>query len=385
MLILGGTFLALTFNIIDMLIVLLIIIATYYLVRSTAYYEESNVTVFIFGLTLGKASKLLIPLKVDGDCKIKIFITGFILLLSLSFWRRLDSSWNYYNGPRWMGLWDNPNTYGILMSTGITLAIGLIIKMVSGGWRGTIYFKSFLVILLIATVMMSGGLIFSYSRGAWLGAVISLLYLAKAYGKFKWRYVLSGAFAMAVMTWSFWNATLDSAPWYIKRLDLSRPSAQHRVAAWKAGFEIMRDHPFGVGWDNAIKIYQEEYSPPQDGAEAIATNDYLMLGIQLGIPALLCFLAYVALCFGAQNWWRKRPSPTGDSNLEASDPKLKTQDSEFKIKVACRAATLSLLVAFWFDDGLFNLPTAAIFWILLELGAYDRRTKIQSSPIPNAA
>jgi hypothetical protein len=32
---------------------------------------------------------------------------------------------------------------------------------------------------------------------------------------------------------------------------------------------------------------------------------------------------------------------------------------------------LVLLVAFWFDGGLFELATAAPFWILLELGASD--------------
>jgi hypothetical protein len=34
-----------------------------------------------------------------------------------------------------------------------------------------------------------------------------------------------------------------------------------------------------------------------------------------------------------------------------------------------------LLVAFWFDGGLFNLPTAAVFWILLELGAEVRTSR----------
>jgi hypothetical protein len=30
---------------------------------------------------------------------------------------------------------------------------------------------------------------------------------------------------------------------------------------------------------------------------------------------------------------------------------------------------LVFVVAFWFDGGLFKLPTAALFWVLLELGA----------------
>jgi hypothetical protein len=33
-----------------------------------------------------------------------------------------------------------------------------------------------------------------------------------------------------------------------------------------------------------------------------------------------------------------------------------------------------MLVGFWFDGGLFNLPTAAMFWILLELGSKATQT-----------
>lgn len=44
-------------------------------------------------------------------------------------------------------------------------------------------------------------------------------------------------------------------------------------------------------------------------------------------------------------------------------------DEKRKNRVACRAGALVLIVAFWFDGGLFKLPTAALFWMLLELGA----------------
>jgi hypothetical protein len=43
--------------------------------------------------------------------------------------------------------------------------------------------------------------------------------------------------------------------------------------------------------------------------------------------------------------------------------------SEIGNKMACRAGALAMLVAFWFNGGLFKLATAAVFWILLELGS----------------
>jgi O-antigen ligase len=205
------------------------------------------------------------------------------------------------------------------------------------------------VVLLIAAFMMSVGLIFSYSRGAWLGTVVSLLYLAKFYEKFKWRplrvFLLFAFCFLLFGVWFFWNATPDTASWYVKRMDLGRPSAQHRVAAWRGALQIMQRHPLGVGWGNGIAIYKEQYAPP-DGARALNTNDYFLLGTQLGLPGLLCFMAYVALCFR----------------------KLGNRKSEIGNEMACRAGALAMLVALWFDGALFDLPTASVFWILLELG-----------------
>jgi hypothetical protein len=50
-----------------------------------------------------------------------------------------------------------------------------------------------------------------------------------------------------------------------------------------------------------------------------------------------------------------------------------------------------LLVAFWFDGGLFDLPTAAMFWILLELGTESQmrpallRSKAAAPALPAKA
>lgn len=238
-----------------------------------------------------------------------------------------------------------------------------------------------MAILLVAIFMTSVGLVMSYSRGAWVGAAVGLLYLAKSYGKFKWRWGLPPALVALAVICFFWHNTSDNAQWYLKRLDLSRASAQHRVAAWKAGFAMLRDRPFGVGWNTTEKIYRKNYSPPEGGASAIVTNDYLMLGTQLGLPGLICFVAYVALCFRNRplNWLLpKRPSsglrppspvPTSEGQSAGSGEGIITSPvtCHLSLQTACRAGALALLVAFWFDGGLFKLATASVFWILLEL------------------
>jgi hypothetical protein len=364
------------------------------------------------------------------------FLFGLVLLLTFASWWHLDMPDNFYQGPRWMGLWNNPNDYGLLMAAGLILAIGLLApkrrkrhkgngesedgkwKMEDGDgqesevriqgsesrsqngkriqaesadgqdWRRffsvfhprksaksadkssikELWSLSFRVVLMLAAFMMGTGLLFSYSRGAWIGMAIGLLYLAKAYGKFKWRWVLPPILIAAATIWLFWN-TPRTAPWYFQRLDMSRGSVQHRVAAWKAGFEIMWDHPFGVGWNKTVETYQHNYSPPEDGAAAITTNDYLMLGTQLGWPGLLCFLFYAVLCFrkvGQASCLSSGVHQRKYESLASASPTLVGETPT--LLYVCRAGALAMLVAFWFDGGLFKLATASVFWILLELG-----------------
>jgi hypothetical protein len=45
------------------------------------------------------------------------------------------------------------------------------------------------------------------------------------------------------------------------------------------------------------------------------------------------------------------------------------------LSATCSAGAIVLLVGFLFDGGLFKLPTAATFWILLELGSVELHTK----------
>ena len=199
-----------------------------------------------------------------------------------------------------------------------------------------------------------------------MGTVVGLLYLAKVYGEFKLRslkLILFSVFCFLIIgAWFFWN-TPRTASWYLQRLDLSRGSVQHRIAAWEAGLKMMRDHPFGVGWNNVVETYQKHYSPPEGGAMAITTNDYLMLGAQLGWPGLLCFVAYVGLSLGRRTRVERRELEKVTSSVT----------SHWSYCVACRAGTLAMLVAFWFDGGLFKLATASVFWVLLELGREDLR------------
>jgi hypothetical protein len=393
-----------TFELGDLPLVGLFFLAMLAYPSSPAFaWREPEVFTLLAGAIVGRGARLLLQkgigrshtMTISRTCsevdlkgtQLANFLYLFLgLLLFSSCWQFKIS--NYYHGARWMGLWDNPNIYGMLMSAGLVLAVGLVAadrkKMEDGGWRMAKTGCQKIVIgssrrllrmfLLVAAGMTGLGLVCSYSRGAWLGTTVGLLYLARAYGKFKWRWMLPGIIVVVAVVWFFWNATPDTAPWYMKRLDLGRPSAQHRVAAWYGALRMMRDHPFGVGWNNAVTVYEKCYSPPDGGAAAITTNDYLMLGTQLGVPGLVCFVAYLGLAFRRNHLHVAVKSGTSGGipgELAGETPAL---------RCACRAGALAMLVAFWFDGGLFELATAAVFWILLELGTSDTASVPNSIP-----
>jgi len=359
-----GSFIFLTFSRNDLpLIGLLLIAIATYLIGYTTSQPATDIIILFFGVTLGKAAVIVFKSSKRRTEKgtifeIQNFLVALVLLLAFSSWWHLGTAQISYHGPRWMGLWDNPNIYGMLMGAGGMLAIGLLsgIKKDEGRIKKSIRDArnlSLRIVLFIAVFMMGTGLIFSYSRGAWVGTAVGLLYLAKTHGKLKWRFVFLGMFVVAVVVCFFWHRTSNTDAWYLKRLDLSRPSAQHRVSAWRGALQMMRDHPFGVGWNKAVGVYDKDYSPPEGGAAAITMNSYLMLGTELGLPGLFCFVAYI---------WLKFRSRITDSS-----------------QIGSRAGALALLVAFWFDGGLFTLATASVFWVLLELGTSDLAS-VSTSP-----
>ncbi|CAM6004942.1 unnamed protein product [Sphagnum balticum] len=391
-----SSFIFLTFGRRDLpLIGLLLIAIAMYFISYTASAPAADAIILLAGVTLGKAARFFVGdevtslisksknekwetrNKLETPYVVSYFLFGNVILLAFSAWWHLDIAGTYH-GPRSMGLWDNPNIYGMLMGAGVTLAIGLFVEnrrrrgdeshfekqKVECGKRQVVRVSSrcpLPIILFIAAGMMAVGLFFSYSRGAWVGTVIGLLYLAWSYGKLKWRYVIIGAGLVALGVVLFWGHTADNAPWYLKRLDLSRPSAQHRVSAWRGAFQMMRDHPFGVGWNKAVETYDRNYSPPEGGAAALTMNSYLMVGTELALPGLICFVAYVWLSFCGRARHSVRASAMEVSGAQGATRPI--------VQTVCRAGALVLVVAFWFDGGLFDLPTASVFWILLELGS----------------
>lgn len=329
-----------------------------------------------------------------------------IFLLALSaLWHPERGLEFFYRGQqRWTGPWDNPNLFGLLMGTGLVLAVGMVVLgvgcLVSGEGRdhrtsnvqrSTFKFARWVLLVVgLGAVLLCGiGLVKSYSRGAWLGTAVGLALLSfqvircqESGGvtclvaiwvrrNFLWLSIL----AVALFVIGFWQLRHTELP-LLRRVfsvgNVNDFSWRNRVAAWQGAGHMMWDKPLvGFGWSKAEKIYGNEYRAARlEESAAIQMNDYLMIGISAGVPALICLLIYIlpTLCRVAHAANR---SPFNQ---------LSIFDQQHSITVGSGAVVL--LVGFWFDGGLFKLATGVGFWVLLELarvtGSIDKHITVAS-------
>jgi hypothetical protein len=320
------------------------------------------------------------------------------MLVIACFWKSaIGPNVSYKQNARWEGPWDSPNLYGALMGVGLVLAEGLAVEESKrngspalAGIRRTLGGRLALtMLLLLAGGSMAVGLWKSYSRGGWLAFSLSAIYLVVHWRKQTTHHVelttghyplittqrllptrnCSFAFALcaflALMFWQYQHTDSVFAHRAISASNQNDFSWRNRVAAWEGGLQMIAEKPWlGLGWNQPEPFYGHYYSPSRlDETMAIQLNDYLMLGASVGIPALFCFGMYLCLSFAE------------DSRFKVQSSKFKVEDADAGeldwLKAVCRAGALVLAVGFWFDGGLFKLPTAATFWILLELGRVD--------------
>jgi len=302
-----------------------------------------------------------------------------ILLALASIWEtNAGRGFGYDGNARCSGPWDNPNIFGLLMGTGIALAVGLLLQSpISKTKTQKVGVGKYTVVILclLAGILMARGLLHSYSRGAWVATVCGLGYLTWRSGQAliskrqmhscisqlnrNWLLfsIILASFFLLVF-WHFRQTNWHPARRALSIVNTTDFSWRNRIVAWEGNLQIMVEHPWlGTGWNQPESLYEHYYLPLKlNESAAIEMNDYLILGATLGIPALCCFVIYLWLSLGKSFEFRYQNSELALDWLQ----------------IICHAGAIVLLVGFWFDGGLFKLPTASTFWILLELGSCEK-------------
>ena len=364
---------------------------TYLMAYSTAS-QSTKALMLIAGAALGQGVAVLRMFPRRCDVLLRLLIVGILSILSgVSILGSHNTSGSEYHGQiRWSWPWDNPNIYGLLMGVGIMLALGGIVwdlirqtRIPSQG-RGSMFALRYVVVILcsVTAFLIGNALLRSYSRGAWLATLCGTFYLARrAVKELKFhtsnriRYLCNHT-ALVIMVivslvvlefWHFRQAASRPLRRAISVGNVNDFSWRNRIAAWQGALRITAEYPFlGAGWNNPEVLYEQYYLPIRlEDGNAIQMNDYLILGATLGIPALFCFVMYVWLGLFETDEITFLKDQLRCSSPESEDVNLREVNW---LRVTCRAGALVLAIGFWFDGGLFKLPTAIMFWTLIEFG-----------------
>ena len=148
------------------------------------------------------------------------------------------------------------------------------------------------LVLLLGIFLSSLSVLFSFSRGAFVGFSTMVLYMwAKESKKLRAGLIIAGVVGLffAIMPPSYWQR-IESVKGYA-----TEGSSQGRLDAWKGGIQMMIDSPiFGCGIGNFSRTYGEHYNTINARWTA-AHSLYIEFIGQLGVPGLLFILGYIVL------------------------------------------------------------------------------------------
>lgn len=360
------------------LFVLLGLIGLHYALRYDAFSHNSDVLVLVGGIWLGSLWHILLPSMPRRAWLLWFWLVAAgMALVSLPDWP-LFQVFHYRGERRATGLWNNPNTFGLLAACLAAACLAWLLKLAP--WRQQpdplsapnrdlqtrrLDRRAWLLLLPLVAALI--GLVRSYSRGAWLGLLLALIWCgwwqfgpalrhlrhqARAGVRTARRrqsilrllavtLVCGGLLALCGFK-DFQNPLLRRLGTVTNRTDRSW---RNRVDAWIGATRMVAERPLtGWGLGRVEEVFQQQFKPPYlKESGAIQLNDYLTLAAGLGLPALGAFLLLIG-------------------------PRLRTAHRERNPNVA---PLLVLLVGGWFDGVLFRLALAIPFWTLLLAGTRD--------------
>ncbi len=229
---------------------------------------------------------------------------------------------------RAFGTFGQPNPFGGFMNMVGLLALGLLLGLVTYGllalWAGrqdetgyrlTAVYTFWLLFTALCAGALSLALIFSWSRGAWLGFGAGLAVLLLTWPRRLWQGVVvlglaAGLLGLAVQLNLPGTAVLsERVISFADDLTLTdvRGANIHdanyavleRLAFWQSGLDMARDYPWlGVGFGNYGPAYADYALLNWPYALGHAHNYYINLLAETGIIGLLGYILFWSIIIG---------------------------------------------------------------------------------------
>ncbi len=264
--------------------------------------------------------------------------------LSLAAW--LDTKAFSEIEKRVVSTFGNPNVLGEYL----ILLFPLILARLMSAKRGKERF-----VYLVAGALVLSCLVFTWSRGAWLGFILSMIVFFVISGK---QYFTAGILAIPLvgtgLYFSMGTAIMN------RFTNLTDSSSSYRLNIWRGVLRMLDEvgiMGIGIG-EGAFRMIYPAYSLSGIETAPHSHNLFLQLIVETGIFSLIAFLIF--LFFHAQC--------TLDFCKNAYSPKNKM------ISLGFFAGALAFLVQGMTDYVWYNYRILLLFWLLLGLGLAHIKT-----------
>jgi putative inorganic carbon (HCO3(-)) transporter len=227
------------------------------------------------------------------------------------------ASFSILNGSRYRayGSFGNPDPFAGFMSLCLCITIGALIHQLESFHRRSFRASSipYVLLALIAVSLLSMGLLFSWSRGAWFGFGMALLVMLIYFPRRWWMRMSLIVTVIAVIAFTF-TANIIPASVVSRLTDFTAQFTGYdvrgvlingdnyalieRLAHWQAALAMAADHPwFGVGLGGYTVAYPRYALVNWPLALGHAHNYYLNLLAETGFVGLAGYLIAIGGIF----------------------------------------------------------------------------------------
>lgn len=209
--------------------------------------------------------------------------------------------------------------------------------------------------LLLATAATGGCLVYTWSRGAWLGFLIGMLIFLLLYSKKTLTALLLCLLGVPFLPFVLPDSIVQR---FTSIGNMGDSSTSYRVNIWRGVIDMLGDFwqsGIGIGYRPFREIYPF-YSLEAIEAAPHSHNLYLQITVELGIVGLLVFIALLFFYTQSSLSLHKK-----DSRREAL------------ISTAIFCGILSVLAQGMTDYIWYNYRVFLMFWLLIGLGVAVRR------------
>jgi probable O-glycosylation ligase (exosortase A-associated) len=235
---------------------------------------------------------LLITAMVDSEKRARWFVLSIVFSIGLLAFRSnigilLTMGQARIYGPG--GTFEDNNDYALLLIMAVPIAY-YAARAESHRWTKRACYA--LAAMMIITV------IFTLSRGGYLGLCAVAFCLA-----LKARFKLTALLMVAILGLTIFSLAPRQVSDRVTAIRTTEydESTQQRLYSWEVSWRIINEHPiFGIGPRNLLQVYDRT---TESLVARVSHNSFLQIAVDAGLPALLLFLAVIAL-----SYWRLRIS-----------------------------------------------------------------------------